>query len=354
MPFGGILADRVNRRNVMLILDFTVTTLLLTFGFTLSLGYEVAQIGIVMSIMTVVHSFYGPAVQAAIPSLQEKENLVAANAVVNQIVMLSNILGPILGGVFYAITGISGLIWMSASVFLVSAIVDIFIKIPFTKQEHTGGVFSIIKNDMSQGFRFIFKEQPDLLKSLGALSAINLLFVSMQVGLPFIILVVLARGSELFGIFSALGAAAGMLGGIFVGITAKRANFKLHFWALAIIGFLIALMGSLFLVNLTNITIFILITGCTMGMYFFASVFNIPFISALQKLTPNHLLGKVMAYVSTIAMATTPIGRLIYGVIFEEFQDNMFVIFSTTGILLAITGIFVRILFKRLAAKTET
>ena len=348
-PFGGLLTDRVNKRNIMLFLDIITFGLLLAFGLTLNLGYEVIQVGVVMSFLAIVQSFYGPAVSAAIPSLQEKENLVAANAISSQVLMMSNVLGPILGGLLYAFTGITGLIWIGGSAFFVTAVMDAFMKIPHIKQKFTGNVFNVVMNDLKQGIGFIVKEQPDISKSLGVLSIVNLLAMVVQVGLPVVLLVILAVGSQLFGLFGALSAVAGILGGVFVSLTTGKFKFKLDYYALTFGSTMIVIMGIGFVFSFDNLGIYIFLLACAMLMQFFFPVFNINIISLLQKITPGHLLGKVMACVSTVSMCAIPLGRFMYGYIFERFEDYLSAIFVVSGILLIVTGLAFRVLHIRMA-----
>lgn len=117
-PLGGILADRISRRHIMIVLDFV--TALLTFGFSLTITQDinVIMIGFVMIVLSIIQACYQPAVQASIPLLACEDNLMKANGIVVQVNALANLLGPILSGILYTLLPFKQLLWISASAFL--------------------------------------------------------------------------------------------------------------------------------------------------------------------------------------------------------------------------------------------
>lgn len=78
-PVGGIVADRVNKRNVMVILDFFTAAMIA--GFTL-LMKETNLIFLITAALMLLYGIagaYQPSVQASIPALMDQENFMAAN-----------------------------------------------------------------------------------------------------------------------------------------------------------------------------------------------------------------------------------------------------------------------------------
>ena len=100
-PFGGMLADRVNRRNIMVALDFTTAAIIFVFGLVLNENSAVPAIAIVLILLSLIQAFYQPSVQSSVPLLQKEKHLIQANSVVNQVMAFSNLLGPVLGGILY-------------------------------------------------------------------------------------------------------------------------------------------------------------------------------------------------------------------------------------------------------------
>ena len=150
-PIAGMVADRVNRRNIMVILDFSTAALVAVFGLLNASGNPAVLVAIMLICLSVIQAFYQPAVQASIPVLSSTNNLLRANAIINQVQSLSNLIGPILGGMLYSVWGVVPVIWASAASFLFSAVMEIFIHIPFEKRAASGGILTTAVKYSLQG-----------------------------------------------------------------------------------------------------------------------------------------------------------------------------------------------------------
>ena len=84
-PFGGILADRANRRNIMVALDTLSGLSVLIASFAMALGQDIFVIGALLIILSVLGAFESPTVQACVPQMLSGDNIVKGNAVVNQV-----------------------------------------------------------------------------------------------------------------------------------------------------------------------------------------------------------------------------------------------------------------------------
>ncbi len=84
-PLGGILADRANRRNIMVALDALTGTSVLCATLFLSESNALAVISTLLIILSVLGAFETPTVQACIPTMLQGENIMKGNAVVNQV-----------------------------------------------------------------------------------------------------------------------------------------------------------------------------------------------------------------------------------------------------------------------------
>ena len=184
-PIGGIIADRVNKRNIMVILDFGTSALVFLFSVTVNSYNIVPLIAAAMFFLYAIQGAYQPAVQASIPALVNHEHMMAANSIVDIISSLANMLGPVLGGLLYASVGLSPILYISAVCFLASAVMEIFIHIPFQKREHTGSMVVSGIRDMKESFHFLVAKKPILLKIAVSYGMISLLLCSLfNIALP--------------------------------------------------------------------------------------------------------------------------------------------------------------------------
>ena len=184
-PIGGILADRADRRNIMVALDTLTGMSVLCAAVFLSGDNVVIVISVLLVALSVLGAFETPTVQACIPQMLAGDNIIKGNAVVNQVASISYLIAPLLGGILYAAVGLKPVMYASVVCFFVTALFECFIKLGYQAREFQGNILSMAKNDFSGSIRFITKERPDIMKML-LLAAFSRFFVMgvTLVGLP--------------------------------------------------------------------------------------------------------------------------------------------------------------------------
>ncbi len=348
-PFGGILSDRVNRRNIMVALDFATAALALGLSLLLSEENAVALITVTLLLLSVIQACYTPSVNSSVPLLQTEGNLVKANAVVSQVAMLANLIGPVLGGVLYGLFGAMPIILVSGVCFFLSAVLELFIHIPFQPLDAKTSILQIVKDDLRESIRFMTREQPDILRITLMIAVYSLFIVStIMVGLPYMIRTVLGLSSQLYGAAQGLMAAAGIAGGIASGFLADRLKTSRLYWLLVLSGAALVPVGAAFLLDCGPMTCYIVITICIMAMQLLIALFSIFMLSLAQSRTPSHLLGKMTAYIMTLTMCAQPVGQALYGVLFDRFAGSLYVPLIATALIAAAIGLASRGLFVRL------
>lgn len=348
-PFGGILSDRVNRRNIMAALDFATAALALGLGLLLSEENAVALITVTLLLLSVIQACYTPSVNSSVPLLQAEGNLVKANAVVSQVSMLANLIGPVLGGVLYGLFGAMPIILVSGVCFFLSAVLELFIHIPFQPLDAKTGILQIVKDDLRESIRFMTREQPDILRITLMIAVYSLFVVStITVGLPYMVRTVLGLSSQLYGAAEGLMAAAGIAGGIASGFLAGRLKTSRLYWLLVLSGAALVPVGAAFLLDCGPMTCYIVITICIMAMQLLIALFSIFMLSLAQSRTPSHLLGKMTAYIMTLTMCAQPVGQALYGVLFDRFAGSLYLPLIATALIAAAIGLASRGLFARL------
>ena len=342
-PFGGMIADRVNRRNIMVVLDFLTSFLVLGFGFILSDKNAVPLIATVLVLLSIIQACYTPSVNSSVPLLQEEKNLVKANSVVNQVTMLANLIGPILGGILYGFFGAIPIIYVSGICFFLSAILEVFIRIPFEKLKQQESMLQIVKSDFKESIKFMSKEQPDILHTMLVMAFYNFFIVSIiTIGMPYMIRTILRLSSELYG------TAEGLMAGIISGLIANRLKTGKLYLLLVVSGISLIPIGLVFLFNFNSMICYFVITVCVMLLQLLITIFSIFVLSATQRKTPNHLLGKVTAYTMTLTMCAQPLGQSLYGLLFDTFSNSLYIVLIATSVIAVMIGILARSVFYRL------
>ena len=154
------------------------------------------------------------------------------------------------------------------------------------------------------------KEQTDIMKLL-FLAAISRFFVMgvTLVGLPFLVRNVLGLTAGYYGGAESALAVATILGSMAAGLlTGKLKTGRLSF-VLAAIGAYIIPAGAVFLLPFGVGVRYAVNVAAFCGTQAAISIFSIFAVSMIQQKTPDHLIGKVMAYTSAITMCTQPAGQ---------------------------------------------
>ncbi len=102
----------------------------------------------------------------------------------NQISSLANFIGPIIGGMLYGIWGISIILKVSILCFLLSAVMEMFIVIPFSKQCRQDKIIHIVRNDLQDSLKFIKFEKPVFIQGCLVIAGLNMFFFFFALSLP--------------------------------------------------------------------------------------------------------------------------------------------------------------------------
>lgn len=327
-PIGGGIADRFNRRDLMVIFDFTSSAIVLCLILVMSAGaVSVAMIGTVMVLLSIISALYTPAVFASIPLLVEESRLEGANGIVQAVQALSGVAAPALGGALYGAVGIRALIVISCVSFFLSAVMEIFIRIPFAKRELEGHIVPTIGRDMKEGFAYVVK-QPFILKAMVLGALLNLLLTPyFIVGGPIILRITMGSSDEMYGAGMSLINFASILGALSVGFFARKTKMnKLYYWlaAIALLLLPMALSVTPSVLGLGYYPAFTLFIACAVPIAMAMTILSILVISDVQKKTPNESLGKVMAIITAAAQCMAPIGQVLYGVAFKALSAAVY------------------------------
>ncbi|MGX8834771.1 MFS transporter [Amedibacillus sp. YH-ame6] len=334
-PIGGILADRVSRKHIMLVLDFITSAIIFGFSlFALQGNVPIFIIATVMILLSIIQACYQPSVQSSVPLLVESNELVTANGLVVQINALSTLLGPILGGILFSFIPFPNLLWIAAGSFFFSAIIECIMKIPYQRMERKENVIKTSLSDIKEGMHFIMKVKPTLFGLLIILALLNMVLSSLlTVGLPVISNITLQLPPIFYGWLEASIAIGSIVGSIALSVFFKKTTIKESYKFLLFGSIAVSLIGVALLFKDSAYMSYALVLFASVLSMAFAAIFNILAQTYLQQATPEHLLGKVSSFVTMIVMCSYPIGQSLYGYFFEVFSDQQFFIIFIASIL---------------------
>lgn len=348
-PLGGVLADRADRKKVMVALDMLTGMTVLWAAVLLSAENAVGVIEILLVMLSVLGAFETPTVQACIPQMLSGDNIIRGNAVVNQVASISYLTAPLLGGILYTSFGLKPVMFASVLCFFLTALLECFIRLGFQSRTYGGTIWSMIKEDFFSSIRFMTKERTDVMKMLllAACSRFFVMGVSL-VGLPFMIRAVLGLDAGYYGGAESALAVATILGSAAAGLlTGKLKNGRLSF-ALAAIGVCMLPAGAAFLFPAGTGVRYAVLAASFCGMQAAISMFSIFAVSVIQQNTPDHLIGKVMACTSAITMCAQPVGQMVYGFLFDGFREAVYLVLIPSGAAVCLIGLCSAGFFRRM------
>ena len=344
---GGVLADRVNKRNIMVCLDFLTAGVITVFSWLLGILPIIPLFITVLMLLYGISGTYQPAVQASIPALVPKEKILSANAIVNQIGALANFIGPIIGGMLYGAFGIVIILKVSVLCFVLSAVMEIFIKIPFQKQPAQDKVLQIAAGDLRDSIRFLRMEKPLFVQICIVIAGLNL-FLSpmMTIGIPVIVVDKLHLTDGLLGFTQGMLAVGGILGGLLTVLLDKKLTPQTAYVPLFLCTACSCLMGFGMAIGQSPMIKYVILSVMGPSVTIFTTMFSIQMLAVVQAETPQHLIGKVVACIMTFIMCVQPIGQLLYGFLFECLPSQPVIIIGASMISLVIAVRSKKILIK--------
>ena len=358
-PIGGLIADRINKRNIMVFLDFLTASITCISMVLMGKVNLVILILICLILLYSIQGIYQPTVQASIPFLVPSNDIIQANASINLVASLANLIGPVIGGILFGFWGIIPILYISGLCFFAAAIMEMFINIPSVKKYKDTKFLCSILTDMKDSFTFMIHHRPEILKMSFIISIFNLILSACaMIGLPIVITpnlgLSLETANRLYGYVEGAMGAGSLIGGILAGVLAKNikiryANLLIIICSLTFLPIAVALSSSL-----PVITTYVIITASSFFMMMLASFFSIQLMSCLQILTPNELLGKVISCAMCIVMCATPLGQAIYGIAFQHFSKIPQIIFLISMIFTIIIGLGTTRIFRDVDKLTKT
>jgi len=320
-PFGGVWADRYNRKGLIMLSDgFTaVVTLALALVFMLH-GKSLLLVMIAAALRSVGTAIQGPAVGAILPQLVPKENLTRVNGIVNSLQAAITLVSPIISGVLITV-------WPLYLVFFVDlitaalAIVTLlfFLNIPVhakAAEKQITGYFS----DLRLGFQYIKGHR--YLLSFFTFVGIFLFLISPAAFLPSL-QVARSFGSDVWRLTAIEVVFSGgmILGGGIIGVWGGLKN-RMHTLVLS------AFVMGLCTVGLGVAGIFWLYL-CIMGIFGIAlSFFNTPAAVFLQEHVEESFMGRVFSFNTMLFTSIMPLGMLLFGPLAEVVRIERILILS--------------------------
>ena len=341
-PFAGVLADRLNRKHLMILSHVAriavLAALLLASRITPLETMHFALAGFLLAAAGLV--FY-PARAALLPNLLPREALVAGNAALAAGMQAIRIGGTAAAGFLFATIGGLNALGGVLVVYAIAALLLSRIRTPAqavlrsTESAAVGRRVKLVtilretQSDLLLSVKFILTHPVIRAMAVAGVILNAFHFPAMGSLLPVYFRQALEAGPELFGLFGAIESAAILVALPAAPWLARRfGDGKLSSLALAAMGILVGLLA------ISGQTWHVLAIAALMG---FLTAGVLPMQSLVQAETPDHMRGKVIANLSVFNVALTPFTVLLGGLLIDAMGARP--IYLLTGIVVLLSGL---------------
>ena len=279
-PFVGVLADRLDRRAVLVAGD--LVRAILVFG--LIFVRDLPTIYALVFLLGAAQTVFNPTVRAAFPGVVGGGDLTRANALISGTFSFSFMAGPALGGVLVASVGVEAVFLLDALTFLVSA--ALLSTIPLPGPERGDGEEGFLR-DLRAGFGYLAGARVPLVIVVGAFLAT----LTANAAIPaeaFLAKETFDAGDLGYGLLASLWGGGMILGSALVAVLGGRMNLVLLYFV-SIFATALAFVG----VGLSPT--FALALGAIAVAGVANGVDNVATDTVLQKRVPDAFLGRVFA-----------------------------------------------------------
>ncbi|MGE7855158.1 MFS transporter [Bacillus sp. NPDC094064] len=322
-PFAGVIADKVDKKKLVVYMDLLNGGVLISvYIFSSNFGLNLFIIYATTFLITVFTTFFGIGLESAKPNIVSKERLMSINSISKIIDSVSLILGPMLGGIVFAVLNIKTFIIINGISFILSSIFIMFIR--FKLFEHNTNEECLIKEinfikDIKEGYSYLIKKET-LKNTFSILIALNFfLGFAVTVPLPYIIHTVLNLSSNQFGIIQGTFPIGMIVGAILVKKITDRFSYSYLLKKISFtLGIFMIVSGIPVLFRSIEVNNFVYVSIYCVSMFFLGlmiALIDIPLIYFMQKEIPDEYRGRVLSIGISIGKMMQPIALAVSGLL---------------------------------------
>ena len=318
-PFAGSMADRWDRRYLMMIADTANALLtLIVLGLFIYNRLEIWQIYLVALFGSILGTFQDIAYTAAIPTLVPKKDLARASGMVQTVQGLQVLVAPLLASVLFGWIGLHGIMLIDYITYFAAIGTLFLVHIPQpilseSDSNQSKGHFRQVAADTRFGWRYL-RERTGLFWLLMYFALIN--FLMQMTGVLIGPLVLAFKGAQEYGAVQAIAGLGMLFGSLLISIWGgprRKIQGVFGFYTLAAVCLFVA--GLYPSIPLIAVGLF--------GLMFFLPIAIASGQAVFQIKIDLSAQGRVGAMRSMIAQSAMPLAFLLAGPLSDRFFDPL-------------------------------
>lgn len=329
-PFGGIIADRFNRKGVLVWMDVIRGIIVLIT--TLLLSQQLIQIWMLYTsavILAFCGAIFSPTASAIIPNIVEERQLIQATSLDQSLWSFCSMVGLLVSGFLYNWIGLGAIFLLNAVSYFISGVLESCLnlsrKIPNSLSNHLaiGMEIRMAFREMKEGYQYVKNNK--LVFDLVQLNALFhlVVFPLIMVFFPYIFNVILFASPIQLSITQSAGWLGVILGAFLVSVLLKHIRLrKSLFWGLLTYSVCTFLMFPVFLpqigqyLNNWIITILFSSVGIIIGIA--VTFFDIPINVIYQKYNSDEYRGRFWGFQGAVLTLAMAVGYFLGGILAQR------------------------------------
>ena len=333
---GGIFADRVNRRMILIFTTGTSTMLLLLLAALDASGLvRVWHVLLISGLLGLVQGFDFPARSSIFPSLIEPKQMLSAVALNSILWQGSRMIFPAIGGILIALTDTSLIFVLCGLGFITMLMVLCWLEVVQVIQAKADPW-----HEFKEGLRFVLHHR--LFLTLILLTWISMFFGTSYIQIMPIFADILQSGERGYGLLISATGVGSVAGNLFISRFQQSRRLGLMMLSCAALAPFSLIGFSLVAGTLANVagafwlaSLFAVMTAA------FSSVFLVSSMTVLQLKVPDKLRGRVMG-IHSITWSMIALGGLIAGALASKFSAPVAVVIGAVIVLSSVIWVTIR------------
>jgi MFS family permease len=327
-PYGGVVADRVDKRKLMICLQIAMGCQALVLGLLTVLGaVRFWEVCLLAAVLGLNNAFENSARQAFVREMVGRDELRNAITLNSVTVNAARAVGPAIGGVLIATVGVGVCFLINAGSF-VAVVTSLIIMNKAALRPSTPAPRA--RGQLREGLQYA-RRTPDIAIPLAMMGLVGMLAYEFQVSIPVLARDTFHGGSEAYGFLTAAMGIGAVVGGLF---TAARGRTGLRSMIIAGTGFGLAII----------VCAFAPVLGLAYAAMLFVGWASVSFIaignSTIQLASDPSMRGRALALWQVAFQGTTPIGGPLIGWIIDLSDPRIGLAVGGVSCLAAVAGGF--------------
>jgi MFS family permease len=331
-PFAGVLADRLNKKSMIIFTDLFSGMVFVIMYLISQNGLTVSMIYLVTFFVSISETLFNICIDTSIPNIVSGQNILKLNSVSKIIDSISSVISPSVGGILFAVVDIRIFILINGISFIFSAFSECFIDFRLYAKTVKSTIKIDFKKDIIEGFSFI-KNTGWIVNLLVTFILLNFFIGFLYaVPIPFILNNVLYLSGKTYGILQSIPPIGMIIGALLIKKVMERlTDKKIMYLAGVVFSVCIFFLGifpaifknpsSVFVIIYYGI--FLLILGILI------SLIDIPFINNMQNNVPEDIRGRVLSISISLIKIVTPISYILSGVLINRIPSFTIPLFGS-------------------------